>query len=304
MELSNLLSVFVPTHIIRASSEPYIENEMIVETIFQAYTKLGLTGVEFYVYPDDAFNETHPELMKKYYEYLESIKSFKGFESIKINIVKDTRKTMRNNWLKFVEEDCKTPYMMFLEHDWGFADHIDIKKIINNFEKNPSVGYIKFNRFPHDERMRSLAAAYNWDWIYEQEQDLDSDIPMFKITFYSGNPHIARIKKCKEFYIPQMLEHCPPELSRGGGHLEKDIKKAGLNSIDSLRDCGFSNQSTDGNKAWGHQWPLSGGNTIGRGCKKCEAAIREHQKKWGLYMLGNWGDNSRVFHLGDWCRKG
>ena len=64
MELSNLLSVFVPTHIIRASSEPYIENEMIVETIFQAYTKLGLTGVEFYVYPDDAFNETHPELMK------------------------------------------------------------------------------------------------------------------------------------------------------------------------------------------------------------------------------------------------
>ena len=81
------------------------------------------------------------------------------------------------------------------------------------------------------------------------------------------------------------------------------MKKAELRSIDSLRDCGFSNQSTDGSKAWGHTWPLSGGTSIGKGCPKCEAAIRQHQKKWGLYMLGNWGDGSRVYHLGEWCRK-
>ena len=193
--------------------------------------------------------------------------------------------------------------MLFLEHDWGFAPNIDITKVINNFEKNPSIGYVKFNRFPHDIKMRHLASPHNWDWIFEEEKELDLEIPMLKITFYSGNPHIARIKKCKELYIPEMLKHCPPERSKGTSHLEKDMKKAELRSIDSYRNCGFSNHSTDGTSAWGHQWPLSGGTTPGRECKICEAAIRKHQNKWGLYMLGTWNDDSRVFHLGDWCRK-
>ena len=85
MGLSNLLSVFVPTHIIRASTEPYIKNEMIVETILQAHEKLNLANVEFCIYPDAAFNDTHPELMKEYYAYLESIRSMPGFENININ---------------------------------------------------------------------------------------------------------------------------------------------------------------------------------------------------------------------------
>ena len=55
---------------------------------------------------------------------------------------------MRNNWLKFVEEDCQNPYMLFLEHDWGFPQTIDVEKVINTFDKNSSIGYMKFNRFP------------------------------------------------------------------------------------------------------------------------------------------------------------
>jgi len=303
MNVSEMISVCIPTHIIRASSEPYIENQMIAETILQSYKKLGLKGVNYYIYPDAKFKRTHPELMEKYFAYLESMKQHEEFKDININIVYDSRETMRNNWQKFVEEDCQTPYMLFLEHDWGFVQDIDIEKIINTFEKNPSIGYIKFNRFPHDGRMRHLASPQNWDWIYEQDDVLDSDVLLFKITFFSGNPHIARIKKCKEFFIPQMMKYCPPELSKGTSHLEKDMKKAELRWIDSFRDCGFSNYSTDGNKAWGHQWPLSAGGYIGKGCKKCEEAIRKHHKNWGLYMLGDWGDDSRVFHLGEWCRK-
>ena len=91
MDLPNLISVFVATHIIRADQDPYIENKMIVDTIRSAHDNLKLYNVEFYVYPDAAFNESHPELQKKYYEYLEGIKELEGFENIKINIVKDTR---------------------------------------------------------------------------------------------------------------------------------------------------------------------------------------------------------------------
>ena len=77
MDLSNLISVFIPTHIIRAATEPYIKNEMIVETILQSYTKLNLKGVNFYIYPDARFNNSHPELMDQYYDYLESMREFK-----------------------------------------------------------------------------------------------------------------------------------------------------------------------------------------------------------------------------------
>tara|TARA_R110000824_G_scaffold12307_8_gene54067 strand:- start:11898 stop:12812 length:915 start_codon:yes stop_codon:yes gene_type:complete len=303
VDLSKLISVFVPTHIIRASTDPYIENEMITETILQAYTKLGLEGVQFFIYPDARFNKTHPELMSRYYEYLDSIRDFPEFSKIHINVVRDSRETMRNNWLKFVEEDCSTPYMLFLEHDWGFAQEIDISKSIEDFENNASIGYMKFNAYPHDQEMQHLAQSKNWDWIFEQDETLDLKQPLLKITFFSGNPHIARVKTCKELYIPEMKKHCPPEKSKGTSHLEKDIKKAELRSIDSLRDCGFSNFATDRSAAWGHQWPLSGNTAIGKGCQKCERAIREHQKKWGLFMIGSWGDNKRVYHLGDWCRK-
>tara|TARA_R110000824_G_scaffold139366_7_gene304417 strand:- start:4881 stop:5774 length:894 start_codon:yes stop_codon:yes gene_type:complete len=296
MSLSDSISVFVATHIIRADRDPYIENQMIVETIRQSREKLDLKNVQYYVYPDAKFNRTHPDLMKKYYDYLESIKSLEGLKDTKINIMKDTRETMRSNWLKFIQEDCETPYMLFLEHDWGFTDPIDVDKIVNIFEKNEQVGYIKFNRFPHDNNMRNLGSHNNWDWIFEQEGDLDLELPLFKISFFSGNPHIARVKKCKEFYIPEMIKHCPPESSRGTSHLEKDMKKAELFWIDSFRKCGVAKQS-------GHIWPLSRNQSVGSGCRDCEQAIRKYQKEWGLFMLGDWGDSSRVFHLGEWCRK-
>ena len=241
--------------------------------------------------------------MQQYLEYLDSITQLEDLKDINITIVRDSRETMRNNWQKFILEDCKTPYMLFLEHDWGFNQNIDVEKIIQVFEKNPQIGYIKFNRFDHDSGMKKLSSRQNWDWIFEKEENLDLDIPLIKITFFSGNPHIARVSKCRDLYIPQMMKHCPPEKSKGTSHLEKDIKKAAMRIIDSYRDCGYSNKSTDGNRAWGHTWPLSAGHSIGKGCPKCEAAIREFQKEWGTYMLGDWGDKSRVYHLGDWCRK-
>ena len=83
MNLSDSISVFVATHIIRADSDPYIENQMIVETIRQSHKKLNLKDVHYYIYPDAKFNRTHPQLMKRYYDYLESIKELEDLKDIK-----------------------------------------------------------------------------------------------------------------------------------------------------------------------------------------------------------------------------
>ena len=122
------------------------------------------------------------------------------------------------------------------------------------------------------------------------------DLDLIGKQHFSGNPHIARVKACKELYLSEMLKHCPREKSKGTSHLEKDMKKAELFSIDSRRTCGRA-------KDYGHIYPLSSGHRVGNGCPQCERAIREHQKHWGLYMIGKWGDPPRIGHLGDWCRK-
>ena len=64
---------FVATHIVRASSNPYIENKMIAETILQSHKSLNLKDVQYYVYPDANFKRTHPELMEKYFNYLDDM---------------------------------------------------------------------------------------------------------------------------------------------------------------------------------------------------------------------------------------
>ena len=82
MSLSNQLSVFVQTHIIRANNEPYVKNEMIVETIKQSYEKLDLKDVRYYFYADAKFYRTHPELMQQYLEYLDSITQLEDLKDI------------------------------------------------------------------------------------------------------------------------------------------------------------------------------------------------------------------------------
>ena len=165
MNYSKQLSVFVPTHIIDADTKPYLNNEMIEKTVLSAYERLGLDGVKFFIYPDAKFKRTHPKLSNLYYDNLNFTFSKSEFDNVEVIVVDDSRETMRNNWQKFIEEDCDTPYMLFLEHDWEFLEDIPLDKILNTFEKNPDMGYIKFNKSAIDNNMRNLSSWHNWDLI-------------------------------------------------------------------------------------------------------------------------------------------
>ena len=107
MNVSEMISVCIPTHIIRASSEPYIENQMIAETILQSYKKLGLKGVNYYIYPDAKFKRTHPELMEKYFAYLESMKQHEEFKDININIDKSQCILINSIWFYMLLNNLK-----------------------------------------------------------------------------------------------------------------------------------------------------------------------------------------------------
>lgn len=302
MNLSDYLEVFVPTHIINANTDPYIENKMIESTIISCHDTLKLENVKFLISPDARFKKSHPDLMVKYEKYLKEMSDKLQKLGINCELKENNGETLRGNWKQFIE-NCKKPYVFFLEHDWKFLRYVDVKQIIRDLEKEKDVNYLKLPRFHLTEKYyNSLCSPSNWDWLF-LESNKDIKTPMTSISFFSGNPHFARVSFCKDFILPALEKYCPLERSKGASHLEKDIKKAEMYMIDEMRNCGFSNKSTDPEKSWGHQWPLSADKHSGKGCPSCEKAIFEQHKKWGNFMYGKKNQLPVIDHLGDWCAK-
>lgn len=296
MKLSDKLEVFVPTHIINADSNPYIKNEMIEQTIRSCHEMLSLGDVQFTICPDARFIKTHPALMKEYEEYLNKMALRLAQDGINCVLKKENGETLRGNWIKFVNE-CKKPYMFFLEHDWKFIRDLDTGSIIEALDFHKSVNYLRLSRFDINESyIGSMCSAKNWDWICSPIDTSQTRMPLTRISFFSGNPHFARVDFCKNFMIPNLEKYTPLEKAKGKSHLEKDLKNAIMSMIDADRDCGKI-------KEWGHKWPLSQGHSIGKGCPKCANAIINQHNLWGTFLLGVTGEKAYAGHLGDWCAK-
>jgi hypothetical protein len=303
MKLSDYLEVFVPTHIVNANSNPYIKNEMIEQTILSCHKTFNLEDVQFTISPDARFKSSHPALMVQYEQYLNDMCDRLKQEGVNCVVKKENGETLRGNWIKFINE-CEKPYVLFLEHDWKFIRTINVSKVIECLEETKEVNYIRLSRFDLTKNYyNSMCSASNWDWVCVEAKDMNTKVPLTRISFFSGNPHFARVSFCRDFIVPALEKYCPLEKSKGASHLEKDIKKAEMYMIDEMRDCGFSNQSTDPGKAWGHQWPLSSGPYVGKGCQKCADAICKQHVIWGNFMYGQEGEKAVVAHLGDWCMK-
>jgi hypothetical protein len=204
MELKDKISVMVMTHIINASTDPYLDNEMILKTIRTSHDKMKLNGVTYYVYIDAFFKEHYSELYNKYVNKLLD-KFSTDLCDINIKIVPDATVSQKGNWIHMIN-NCNTPYFIFLEHDWEFIKDIPTNVILSEMDKNDNFSYLRFSRWPagHAQELR-------WDRsngaMYEQETIIGTEVnlPLTKVGLYSGNPHIVKSKKCKDFYLPILL---------------------------------------------------------------------------------------------------
>ncbi len=294
MKISDYLEVFVPTHIINIDTDPYIENKMIEATIASCHEKLSLEDTQFTICPDARFEDTHPELMEKYFKYLNEMIDRLKVKGVNCVIRKENSKTLRGNWEQFMSE-CKKPFMFFLEHDWEFLSHLNVKEILLFLEKENTINYIKLPKMDlTKEWYNSMCSRDNWDWICQEVEN--SSIPLTRLSFFSGNPHFLRVDFCNRFIIPNLAKHTPYEKAKGRSHLEKDLKNTIMMMIDEDRNCGKI-------KEWGHIWPLSYGPYVGKGCPTCAQAIGKQHLNWGVFMYGVQGQKAVVGHLGDWCAK-
>lgn len=259
------LTICIFTHIIKANTqEPYLYNEMIPKMISSVVNVLKLKDVRYKIYCDSDMFINYPELTKEYIENIE--KSLSEFSEIDIEIVKNTRSGLRGNW-QLAMETSKTPYMMFLEHDWEFIEEVNVSKIIDTFEKNDKISYIRFPKRPIKESSVWNDPIKHFDWVLEPEEDIEGlTIPLSRVSCFSGNPHIMRVKSALEKYIPALEMNSPYKNTKQSYHLEKEIRPIILETY----------------KKYGKD---------------------TSQDYWGTYLYGRWPQNTVVKHLGDWCRK-
>jgi len=262
MNIKDKISVMIATHIVNATSNPYLNNDMIVKTIRSSYDKMGLNGVTYYVYIDATMKRLYPDLYTQYREKL--LERFnEELSDIKIELLEETRELLRGNWEHMIE-NCPTPYFLFLEHDWEFTESIPTEKILSKMDENDNFSYI---RFPYTKLGPGQPEHWDktWGGYFEKDEEIN-DLPLTKIAFYSGNPHITKIKKCKDFYLPLHKKYWSNK-TKGTSHLEKE-----------LADIAMMHVKTYGKK--------------------------EAHNMWGCFLYGTWeGFNPVVKHLGDWCRK-
>ncbi len=261
--IEDRISVMVMTHIVNVATDPYLENTMLFETLQSSHEKLGLGNAKYYLYIDKVMEDKYPELFKQYYDNIQS-RLVNEFSHINVDIVEDRQELMRGSWWHMID-NCKTPYFLFLEHDWKFVEDVPAMKIMDKMDEHEHFNYVRFSY-----TYMGPGGASHWDshdgGYFEVETEID--LPLTKGLFYSGNPHIAKVSKCRDFYKPIHQEYWSNQ-TKGTSHLEKEIRDIVMMDTNLI----------------GHE---------------------ETHKKWGCFVSGRWGDinhKPEVTHLGDWCRK-
>ena len=263
MRIEDRISVMVMTHIVDVTTNPYLENTMLFDTISSSHDKLDLGNAKYYLYIDKVMEDKYPELFKQYYDNIQT-RLVTEFSHINVDIVEDRQELMRGNWWHMID-NCTTPYFLFLEHDWEFVENVPVMNIMDTMDKYEHFNYV---RFPW--KYMGPGGATHWDWhdggYFEVETEIE--LPLTRGLFYSGNPHITKVSKCRDLYKPAHQYHWS-HMTKGTSHLEKEIAAVVMEDV----------------KTMGH---------------------KDTHKKWGCFVYGQWGDVNHkpvCRHLGDWCRK-
>ena len=87
MNYQEQITVCVWTHIINASTTPYLKNDMLIETIKSVKEDIKLDKVKFEIYCDNNMKIQYPELTKIYLTNIENMLVENNLDSLNIEIV-------------------------------------------------------------------------------------------------------------------------------------------------------------------------------------------------------------------------
>ena len=226
-----------------------------------------------------SFNTTFPGIAKDGYKhiihydlprypdnghklYMENLTKLNDKYPQDIEVIAGVHVGLRGGFLRMLDM-VQTKYMVFMEHDWMFRPGINVslKQIMHVMDKYQFVNYIRFNRRPNVEK--------GWDNKLFPENRI-SEIPLLQTKVFSNNPHILRVSKMRDYWVPIINgTHNPrywrPYENQTGSHagahgIEEPLVDAARNMI---RQRGWDGMHT----------------------------------RWGTYIYGHYGDPSYVMHM-------
>ena len=147
---------------------------------------------------NDSYNKSKNDI-KKSEENILSLKSkysfdwYHGKREFKFNNKIYNFKTVGCNILDLITK-CNTDYFLFLEHDWIFIKKINVNNLLNLFELNKKINYIRFS-------LRNIPGPWDTKTKYIEELDLTST------NGFNNHPYISRRQFWNDFLIDKLIRN-------------------------------------------------------------------------------------------------
>jgi hypothetical protein len=147
---------------------------------------------------NDSYNKSKNDI-KKSEENIISLKSkyvfdwYHGKREFKFNNEVYNFKTVGCNILDLITR-CNTDYFLFLEHDWIFTKKINVNNLLNLFELNKKINYIRFS-------LRNHPGPWDTKTKYIEELDLTST------NGFNNHPYISRRQFWNDFLIDKLIRN-------------------------------------------------------------------------------------------------
>ena len=203
--LSDKLTLVTTTHLLASAPRTWV-----IRTMLNSCRKrlAGIGACRHIVYYDAPDQSRFNELSKRYEDALRKLRGDFGIE-----LIVRENSGLKSNYLHAISE-CKTPYLMFIEHDWLFLKRVDIAAVIRAMDTHAFVNLVRFN-------VRRNDAHSFWDHFVCGEPRI-AELPLTQTSCWSNNPHIIRVAKFKDSWRSLIDE----EPSSGANGLEEVLYRA------------------------------------------------------------------------------
>ena len=185
--MKDKLTILVPTHFVPSAPSTHI----IEATLRSLESFSELHECKLHI------NYDMPGAPKRiYWEYYLNIKSLSTVFNTTVTYVQMAQQ--RTSFTTLIR-NVRTPYFLFVEHDWIFIERPSFEGIIKAMDNHPNINVVYFNKRP------------NIPHIYEEYLVSDKtihEVPLLKTSKWSNNPNVGRMSKWREDWL-RILDRSP-----------------------------------------------------------------------------------------------
>lgn len=192
VNMKDKITIVIPTHVLPTAPS----TEIIEETLSSLTQIKEIEGCECIITCDTP-SSFDADRAANYLKNLSEITETNDFFEIAISVVIDGQQ--RANFLNGIEK-VKTPYFLFMEHDWCFIETPNITKLVEAMDNHKKINVVYFNKRRNIERPKL-------EFVLKPDKEI-TELPLLKTTKWSNNPNLTRTSKWANEWL-EIVKHAP-----------------------------------------------------------------------------------------------